>query len=210
VTTASLLSVLSVPAATRLCHNTKATCYNFFLLRYRPGTDAGTAGARLLAVVQRDGCPFSACTVIADQRPGDIRNYAAVRDTPLVLAAVLALLAVGTLAHVLLTGVRRRRRDLAVLKTLGCTRSQVHGMVAWEASALAAAALLAGIPLGVIAGRWAWAVFADATGVASQATVDLPLVLLAIPVTLLLANVIAAWPGWTAARLRPAAVLRAE
>ena len=117
---------------------------------------------------------------------------------------MLALLAVGTLAHVLLTGVRRRRRDLAVLKTLGCTRSQLHGMVAWEASALAAAALLAGIPLGVIAGRWAWAVFADATGVASQATVDLPLVLLAIPVTLLLANVIAAWPGWTAARLRPA------
>ena len=71
-------------------------------------------------------------------------------------------------------------------------------------------ALLAGIPLGVIAGRWAWAVFADATGVASQATVDLPLVLLAIPVTLLLANVIAAWPGWTAARLRPATVLRTE
>jgi ABC-type antimicrobial peptide transport system permease subunit len=186
------------------------TCYNFFLLRYRPGTDAGQANARLLATVQHAGCPFSACTVAADQRPGDIRNYAAVRDTPLVLAAVLALLAVGTLAHVLLTGVRRRRRDLAVLKTLGCTRSQVHGMVAWEASALAAAALLAGIPLGVIAGRWAWAVFAGATGVASQATVDLPLVLLAIPVTLLLANVIAAWPGWTAARLRPAAVLRAE
>ena len=38
----------------------------------------------------------------------------------------------------------------------------------------------------------------------------MPLVLLAIPVTLLLANVIAAWPGWTAARLRPATVLRAE
>jgi hypothetical protein len=37
-----------------------------------------------------------------------------------------------------------------------------------------------------------------------------PLVLLAIPVTLLAANVIAAWPGWTAARLRPAQVLRTE
>jgi hypothetical protein len=35
-------------------------------------------------------------------------------------------------------------------------------------------------------------------------------VLLAIPVTLLIANLIAAWPGWTAARLPPAAVLRAE
>ena len=187
-----------------------ATCYSFFLLRYPPGTDPGAAGAQALRALQRAGCPFSACSVVNDQRPGDIKNYAAIRDTPLVLAAVLALLAIGTLAHVLLTGVRRRRRDLAVLKTLGCTRSQVHGMVAWEASALAAAALLAGIPLGVIAGRWAWAVFADATGVASQATVDLPLLLLAIPVALLLANVIAAWPGWTAARLRPATVLRTE
>ena len=93
------------------------------------------------------------------------------------------MLAVGTLAHVLLTGVRRRRRDLAVLKTLGCTRSQVLRMVAWEASALAAAALLVGIPLGVIAGRWAWALFAGAAGVASQATVTVPLVLLAIPAT---------------------------
>jgi len=186
------------------------TCYNFFLLRYRPGTDAGEANARLLTAAQHAGCPFSACTVTGDQRPGDIRNYAAVSDTPLVLATVLALLAVGTLAHVLLTGVRRRRRDLAVLKTLGCTRSQVHRMVASEASALAAAALLAGIPLGVIAGRWAWAVFAGATGVDRQATVDLPLLLFAIPVTLLLANVIAAWPGWTAARLRPAQVLRSE
>ena len=145
-----------------------------------------------------------------DQRPGDIRNYAAVRDTPLVLAAVLALLAVGTLAHVLVTGVRRRRRDLAVLKTLGCTRSQVHGVVAWQASALAAAALLAGIPLGVIAGRWAWALFADAAGVSTAATVPLATVLLAIPATLLAANLIAAAPGWEAARLRPALVLRTE
>lgn len=75
---------------------------------------------------------------------------------------------------------------------------------------MAAAALVAGIPLGVIAGRLAWALFADATGISSQATVSVPLVLLAIPATLLLANIIAAWPGWTAARLRPATVLRTE
>ena len=35
-------------------------------------------------------------------------------------------------------------------------------------------------------------------------------VLAAIPATLLLANLIAAGPGWAAARLRPATVLRAE
>ena len=123
---------------------------------------------------------------------------------------VLAVLAVGTLAHVLLTGVRRRRRDLALLKTLGFTRRQVLGTVAWEASAFAAVALLVGLPLGVIAGRWAWAVFASAAGVSTAATVPLATVLLAIPATLLAANLIAAAPGWEAARLRPALVLRTE
>lgn len=60
--------------------------------------------------------------------------------------------------------------------------------------------------------RWpeAWTLFANATGIDSQATVNVPLVLFAIPATLLLANVIAAWPGWTAARLRPAQALRTE
>ena len=145
-----------------------------------------------------------------DQSPSDIKDYASVRDTPLVLAAVLIVFAVGTLAHVLLTGVRRRRRDLALLKTLGFNRSQVLATVAWEASTFAAVALLIGLPLGVLAGRWAWAYFANAAGAPSQATVPLTAVLLAIPATLLIANLIAAWPGWTAARLRPALVLRTE
>jgi putative ABC transport system permease protein len=148
--------------------------------------------------------------VAGGQRPGDIKNYAAVRDTPLLLAAVLALLAVGTLAHVLLTSVRRRRRDLAVLKTLGLVRSQVLRVVAWEATALAAAALLAGLPLGIVAGRWAWVMFAGSAGVSGLADVPVPLVLLAIPATLALATLIAAVPGWDAARVRPASILRTE
>jgi hypothetical protein len=82
------------------------------------------------------------CVVTTDQRPSDIQDYTGVRDTPLILGAVLALLAVGTLAHVLLTGMRRRRRDLAVLKTLGLLRSQLLQVVSWQASALAATAML--------------------------------------------------------------------
>jgi ABC-type antimicrobial peptide transport system permease subunit len=206
---ASVLSVRSNSANTTLCV-TNTTCYNFFLLRYRPGTDLTAAAAQLTAAITKAGCPIGMCTVTSDQRPGDIKNYAGIRDTPLVLGAVLVLLAVGTLAHVLLTGVRRRRRDLAVLKVLGLVRSQVLRVVAWQASALAAAALLIGLPLGVLAGRWAWAVFAGSAGVSGQADVPLPLVLLAVPVTLALANLIAAGPGWDAARLRPASVLRSE
>jgi ABC-type antimicrobial peptide transport system permease subunit len=209
VTTASVLSVLSVPDATTLCH-TKATCYNFFLLRYRPGTDGNAAAATLTSAVTKASCPPGSCTIVNDQRPADIKDYASIRDTPLVLAAVLIVFAVGTLAHVLLTGVRRRRRDLALLKTLGFERSQVLGVVAWEATAFAVVALLIGLPLGVLAGRWAWAYFADAAGAPADASIPLTAILLAIPVTLLVANLIGAWPGWTAARLRPAAVLRAE
>jgi len=209
VTTGPVLSAVSVPDETTLCR-AQETCYNFFLLRYRPGTDESAAATALTSAITSAGCPRGFCAVTADQRPSDIKNYASVRDTPLVLAAALILFAAGTLAHVLLTGVRRRRRDLALLKTLGFTRSQVLGVVAWQATAFAAVTLLIGLPLGVLAGRWAWALFANAAGVAAQAAVPLPVMLLAIPVTLVLANLIAAWPGWTAARLRPAAVLRAE
>jgi ABC-type lipoprotein release transport system permease subunit len=133
-----------------------------------------------------------------------------VRDTPLVLGAVLALLAVGTLTHVLVIGVRRRRRDLAVLATLGLLRAQLLRVVSWQATALAAAALLVGLPLGLLAGRWAWLVFASSTGVGSQADVPIALVLAVIPVTLILANFIAAGPGWSATRIRPALILRSE
>ena len=90
----------------------------------------------------------------------------------------------GTLSHALLAGVRRRYRDLALLKTLGLLRGQLLRVVFWEASTLAGAALLVGLPLGVIAGRWAWVIFARSAGVAPQADVPVPLVLLAIPATL--------------------------
>ena len=207
VVTTPLLSGITTDTG---CDGT-ITCYNFFLLRYRDGAVPATAAATLLARAAQKGCPPGQCTVTTDRRPGDIKDYTGIRDTPLLLGLVVALLAVGTLAHVLITGVRRRRRDLAVLKSLGFTNPQLRAVVAWQATALAAGALVIGVPAGIIAGRWAWAVFATAAGVSAQATVALPVVLLAVPaVTLLLANLIAAFPGRVAARLRPATVLRTE
>jgi hypothetical protein len=204
-------AMLSEPSVQAGC-SAAATCYNFFLLRYRPGTDLHAAAARLIAAVTAAGCPPGpeSCVVTDDQRPGDIRNYAGVQDTPLVLGAALALLAVAALAHVLLTGVRRRRRDLAVLKTLGLLRYQVLAVVSWQASALTATALLAGLPLGIVAGRWSWVLFARSVGAAGHVDIPVPLVLLTIPAALLLAGLIAAGPGWAAARIRPAPILRSE
>ena len=202
-------SVLSQPAPQTGCPRPR-TCFSFALLRYRPGTDPRAAAARLTTIITRGGCPLGSCVVINDQRPDDIRNYSRVRDTPLILGGVLALLAVGTLAHVLVTAVRRRRRDLAMLKTLGLVRRQVLGVVEWQALSLAGVALLIGVPLGLLAGRWAWELFASSAGLAPVASIPVALVLLIIPVTVALAALIAAWPARAAARVRPATVLRAE
>src|SRR2546423_1355533 len=209
--TGAVTGAAALPRPTPPFGGPPQTCYSFFLLKYRRGTDLPAAAAQVMrAAATRAGCPRGLCLVTTDQRPSDIQNYTGLRDTPLILGAVLALLAVGTLAHTLLTGVRRRRRDLAVLKTLGLLRSQLLRVVSWQASALAAVALLAGLPLGLLAGRWTWQLFAGEAGVAGDADIPVLLVAAVIPVTLAVANTIAAVPGWTAARIRPALILRSE
>ena len=52
----------------------------------------------------------------------------------------------------LVSSLRRRRRELAVLKTLGFSRRQVRATVAWQASTVAAVGLVVGIPLGLLVG----------------------------------------------------------
>jgi predicted lysophospholipase L1 biosynthesis ABC-type transport system permease subunit len=129
---------------------------------------------------------------------------------PLALSGLFALAALGTLVHTLVTSIRRRRRDLAVLKTLGFVRRQISATVAWQATTMAGIALLIGLPVGVAVGRWAWTLFANAVGVLPVPVVNLPPLLIAIPVTILLANLIALIPGRLAAATPPAAALKAE
>jgi ABC-type lipoprotein release transport system permease subunit len=85
--------------------------------------------------------------------PTDVQNLGRVGSLPDVLAGLLALLAASALAHLLVTSIRQRRRDLAVLKTLGFVRSQVSAAVAWQATTVAVVALAVGMPLGFALGR---------------------------------------------------------
>ena len=62
----------------------------------------------------------------------------------------------------------------------------------------------------MIAGHWAWQLFASAAGVSARADTPVPVLVAAIAAVLLLANLIAVWPGWRAARIRPALALRSE
>jgi len=117
-------------------------------------------------------------------------------------------LASGIIAHTLLTSVRRRR-ELAVLKTLGFVTWQVRATVAWQATAIATVSLIVAMPLGLAAGRWAWTLLAGQVAIVPVPVIS-PLTLLAVPAVLVLANAIAAIPARKAARTQPATVLRAE
>ena len=141
--------------------------------------------------------------------PPEVRDLRGVNGLPLALAFLLALPAVAAVAHTLLTSVRRRRRELAILKAVGFTGRQVRAAVAWQATAIASTSLLIGLPFGIAAGRWAWTLFA--TQVAIQPVpVITPLLLFAFPAVLLLANAVAAFPAQAAAHTQPATVLRTE
>jgi hypothetical protein len=187
------------------------------VIAYLERGEAGKFDAHVLQrarVVRRDVAaqcpPGNPCNPATTIRPASILNYARVQGTPLALAAVLALLAVATIAHLLFTSIRRRRRDLAVLKTLGFVRGQVSATVAWQATAVVAISLAVGIPVGVVAGRSVWTAFADRLGVPGDPRVPLVTLLVAVPVALVVANALAAGPGWVAGRLKPAPVLRTE
>lgn len=169
-------------------------------IRLAPGADTTAELARLTRL-------FDGTTAI---RPQAVTDFGGVDEMPFLIAAVVAGAAAAVLAHALITSIRRRRRDLAILKTLGFTRGQVVATVAWQATTVAALGLMVGLPLGLAAGRFAYNVFADDLGVVPDVVTPVGLTLLVVPAAVLVANLVAGLPGWTAARTRPALVLRAE
>lgn len=182
--------------------------------RIKPGAAASMLQARIAAGADRD-VALRRLAVMFDSpsaalRPTDVGDFGGVEALPLLIAAVFTGAAAATLAHALVTSVRRRRRDLAVLKTLGFTRAQVIAAVASQATTIAAIALLVGLPLGVGVGRFAWNVFAEDLGVVPEAITPIGLTALVVPAAMVRANLIAALPAWAAAHTRPGLVLRAE
>ena len=108
----------------------------------------------------------------------------------------------------LVSSVRRKRRDLALLRTLGFTRRQLTATIAWQASGAGVTGAVIGVPLGVLLGRWLWTLFARNIYAVPQPTVPVISIIIVAVSALLLANVVAAVPGRIAARTSTAQVLR--
>ncbi|MEP6660273.1 MAG: ABC transporter permease [Acidimicrobiales bacterium] len=173
-----------------------------FAVRYEPGVDGQAAFGSLLNDFGR--------VVLRPYPGGEIGDLAQVDFLPYILAGFLVVMAIGALGLTLVGSIRRHRRDLAVLQTIGFVRRQVWATVAWQATALAVIAVVIGIPLGVVLGKWTWHLVASSVGSVSPPIVPLAAVLLLVPITILLANLLGGGPAWAAGGGRPAEALRTE
>jgi ABC-type lipoprotein release transport system permease subunit len=225
LSTGAIISLQSVPARDLAAYG-PVSGPNAMFVRLRPGVSPA-AGLRSLdgvagqlnrdsrepeveSIVGNVGDYVNFVSVLPVQRPAEIVNYKTMGALPAVLAAGLAAGAVAALGLTLVASVRRRRRDFALLKTLGFTRRQLGGAVAWQSSAIVVIGLVIGVPLGVAAGRWLWLAFARELSAVPDPVIPAGSIALAAVAALVLANLVAALPGRQAARTPAAEALRAE
>ena len=186
-------------------------------VRYRPGTSRSAASAdirRIARIADRQfaGDPLASTdtvSILPVQRPAAIVNYQSTGATPLILASGLAVGAIAALALSMVASVKRRRRDLAVLKTLGFVRSQMMGAVVAQALVTVLLAVAVGLPVGIAGGRQLWIAFARSIDAVPKPTVPYSVAFVALA-AVLIAVVVAVLPGRLAARTPAAAVLRAD
>lgn len=173
----------------------------------KPGARVADVAARLGRLVSAQG---SQSWFAPPYQPTAIAELRRVQPFPLALAAFLSLLAIAAVGHAVASAVRRRRHDVAVLRALGMTPWQSRAVLITQSSVLAVVGLVFGVPLGVAAGRVLWHAVADYTPLQYAPPFAVLALLLVAPAALLAANLLAAWPGRAAARLRIGQVLRAE
>jgi putative ABC transport system permease protein len=129
---------------------------------------------------------------------------------PLALALALGVAALVSLSAAVAASVRRRRRELAVLQALGLIRVQLRGIVVWQTLTLLLVAVVVGLPLGIVAGRWTWTGFATSLGVVPITVV--PLISLVVGLVVLVAAgvLLTALPRFYSKGASTASALRAE
>ena len=176
----------------------------YLVYRLKPDVDREAAVRHLTAAFGGRFPP------IAPMVPAEVDRLRQVDFLVPVLGGFVALVAVVAIGYTLVVAVRRRRRDLAILKTIGFDRGQVRATVVWQATTLALVGLVVGLPLGIVVGRILWGLVAGGLGVSTSIDVSVWTIVAIIPAAILVTNVVAAFPGRSAARTSPAVILRSE
>jgi ABC-type lipoprotein release transport system permease subunit len=208
--TGAVLDYHVIPASARNIFNLPGGGPNVVFVRLRSPTDA-VALARLHTIsLVLEKAAQDTVSVVPVQRPAEIANAGTLRATPEFLALAVAGGAVVALGLILIASVRRRRHDLALLKTLGFTQRQLAAVLAWQATVAAVIGIIVGTPLGIVAGRELWIQFARSIHVVPSPVVPVWLVLLIGLGALIFANLVAVLPGRAAARTPAGLILRSE
>jgi hypothetical protein len=182
-------------------------------IKLAPGTTAGQRAQLVdhITSANPDRTPGGTYELRRDQSlAAQVVNAQQLGGQPLALAIGLAAAAVLSLALTVLSSVRRRRTELALLKTMGMTRGQIRSVIAWQTTFTLAVAVVIGAPLGVLVGRWAWRSFAGSLGAVPVTVVPALVLVLGLVALLVAGNLLASAPATVAARTRPAAWLRAQ
>ena len=124
-----------LPASVRNQFNQSPAGPNAEFVRLKPGADAKTALRSLNRIAAEVSTPENyGNQVYGAQQPAEIVNYRSMGATPLILGLGLTAGAVTALGLTFVASVRRRRRAMAMLRTLGFTGRQLRASVAWQSS----------------------------------------------------------------------------
>jgi ABC-type antimicrobial peptide transport system permease subunit len=143
-------------------------------------------------------------------RPAEIINARSLRSAPLFVGGLLVVAATVGLGVAIIISVRARRREMAILQTLGFTGRQLRGSVRVQALAMMFGGFVVGAPLGIVIGRTAWRAFATRLGVAPTTTIPMGWIALTAVGAAAVALLAASGPARGAARAKPSVSLRSE
>jgi hypothetical protein len=203
---ATLLAVQGLPPEPAL--NASTSYPSTAAIDVSSPADTRALAARIIAA-NPDGTPGGTYQ-LGPQLGAPVVNASQMGSQPLALAIGVAAAAVLALGLTILASVRRHRRDLALLKALGLRPRQVRAVIAWQASTILAIATIAGVPLGIAGGRWAWTSFATSIGVVPFTVVPGASLVAGVAALFVAGNLLAFGPALIAARIAPAATFRAE
>ena len=209
--TGALVSSTVIPASVSNANGVTPPGPDAVLVRLRPGAAPAASLRSLQRIAHELTLPTNyGVTLLAVQRPAEIINYRSMGTIPAFLGAGLGAGAVVALGLTLVASVRRRRHELALLKTFGFTRRQLAATVAWQASVAVGLGAVVGVPLGIVLGRFLWDLFAHEIDAVPLPTVPGVTIALIAVGALVLANVVAAIPGRIAAKTATDSLLRTE
>jgi hypothetical protein len=176
----------------------------------RTRADASAAAATFIRNGSKEPGSAGDFYTLTPQLGAAVRNASQMGSQPLTLAIGVAAAALLALALTILASVRERRRDLALLKSLGMRSRQVRAIVGCQVTTTLVIAVAVGVPLGIAAGNWIWTSFANSIGVVPLSVVPAAPLLAGVVALLMAGNLLALWPAHVATRIPAAATLRTE